>query len=208
MIIWHWECEYHLCLPFQGWVVASDSITEQSYVVRNLREDTAYMFLVRAQNSHGLTLPSPVTAPVRTHGGLHPKVKPTVPQFDLTLVREKLAGQIIEMKQSEVLRSTAIKVNWEVKRAQRFIEGFHIKYRMIASDQRTGSDRRNWATETVDTPTATMYVLINLEEYTWYEIRVQPYYMEVMGQESNPVKVRTFEDGEFHDGRNCYISGC
>lgn len=188
---------YLMLSSCQGWIVASDSITEQSYVVRNLRPDTAYMFLVRAQNSHGLSLPSQVTAQVRSRGGVHPKIKPTVPQFDIALVSEKLAGQIIEMKQPEVLRSTAIKVNWEVKRAQRFIEGFHIKYRMIASDQRTGSDRPKWTIETVDVPTATMYVLINLEEYTWYEIRVQPFYMTVEGQDSNPVRVRTFEAGDY-----------
>ena len=53
----------------QGWIVASDAVTDQSYVVRSLRQDTAYMFLVRAQNSHGLSLPSHVTAPIRTKGG-------------------------------------------------------------------------------------------------------------------------------------------
>lgn len=55
-----------------------------------------------------------VTAAVRTHGGVHPKVKPTVPQLDIALVREKLAGQIVEMKRPEVLRSTAIKLEWDV----------------------------------------------------------------------------------------------
>jgi len=38
--------------------------------VRNLQPDTSYMFLVRAQNSHGLSLPSPVTSSIRTRGAL------------------------------------------------------------------------------------------------------------------------------------------
>lgn len=50
--------------------MASGTITEPSFVVRSLRPDTAYMFLVRAQNSHGLSLPSHVTAPVRTKGSV------------------------------------------------------------------------------------------------------------------------------------------
>jgi len=55
-------------VTLQGWVVASDSVMETSYTVRGLQPDTSYMFLVRAQNSHGLSLPSPVTSAVRTRG--------------------------------------------------------------------------------------------------------------------------------------------
>ena len=42
-----------------------------------------------------------------------------------------------------------------------------------------------------------MYVLRNLKKYTWYEIRVQPFYLTVEGQESNTVRVRTLEDGTY-----------
>ncbi len=52
-----------------------------------------------------------------------------------------------------------------------------------------------YSIETVDSGTATMYVLRNLQKFTWYEIRVQPFYLTVEGQESNIVRVRTFEDG-------------
>ena len=41
-----------------------------------------------------------------------------------------------------------------------------------------------------------MYVLRNLKKYTWYEIKVQPFYLTVEGQESNTVRVRTLEDGK------------
>jgi len=53
---------------FQGWVMASEDIKDQSCIVRNLLPNTSYLFLVRAKNSHGLSLPSPVTSPVRTKG--------------------------------------------------------------------------------------------------------------------------------------------
>ena len=52
----------------QGWVVASDNIKGQTFHVRGLRPDTSYMFLVRARNSHGLSLPSQVAGPFRTKG--------------------------------------------------------------------------------------------------------------------------------------------
>jgi len=48
--------------------VASDSVQEESFVVRDLRPGTSYRFIVRAQNSHGLSLPSPVTGVVKTRG--------------------------------------------------------------------------------------------------------------------------------------------
>ena len=54
----------------EGWVVASDSIREQSFVVSGLQPDTDYMFLVRARNSHGLSRPSELTDPIRTRGTL------------------------------------------------------------------------------------------------------------------------------------------
>ena len=52
----------------QGWAVASSAISDSTYVVRNLQPGTTYTFLVRSQNSHGLSLPSPVTAAVKTRG--------------------------------------------------------------------------------------------------------------------------------------------
>ena len=100
------------CLS-QGWVVAGDGIVSQQTIVRGLRPDTAYMFLVRAQNSHGLSQPSPVTAPIRTTGGNG--IRPTLPPLDIGLVSEKLTGKVVEMKDPEVFSSTDIKINWEVR---------------------------------------------------------------------------------------------
>ena len=59
---------YVVLISRQGWVVASDSITEERYVVRGLRPDTTYLFLVRSRNSHGISLPSHVSASIRTKG--------------------------------------------------------------------------------------------------------------------------------------------
>ncbi len=43
-----------------------------------------------------------------------------------------------------------------------------------------------------------MYVLRNLRRFTWYEIRIQPFYLTVEGHESNTVRVRTAEDCEYY----------
>ena len=94
-------------------MVASDSIKGQTYIVRNLRPDTSYMFLVRSRNSHGLSLPSQVAGPFHTGGSSG--VRPTLQQYDIGLVSEKLSGAIIHMEQAEVISSTTIKLNWKVR---------------------------------------------------------------------------------------------
>ena len=52
----------------EGWVLATGDVSKQSYTVRNLRPDTGYLFLIRAKNNHGVSLPSEVAGPYRTAG--------------------------------------------------------------------------------------------------------------------------------------------
>ena len=49
-----------------GWVVAAHRITSETYTVGNLKPDTSYVFLVRAENSHGMSPPTQMSARVRT----------------------------------------------------------------------------------------------------------------------------------------------
>jgi len=148
--------------------------------------------------------------------------RPVVPTFDLGLVADKLSGQIITMFPGEVMSSTAVKLSWEIRKNNRFIEGFHIRYRTILFvDQddgggslggrhgSAGGDQKrqtldtssswigsgDFSVETVQSSVATMYTLNSLEKNAWYEINVQPFYLSVIGQESNTVRVKTLEDG-------------
>ena len=59
---------FFVCVEHQGWTLASDSVQDEPFVVRGLRPGTSYRFIVRAQNSHGLSVPSPVTGVVKTRG--------------------------------------------------------------------------------------------------------------------------------------------
>ena len=71
----------------QGWIVASDSVRDQDLVVPNLRPDTSYMFLVRAQNSHGLSLPSQVAGPFRTRGRIHTHLYILITSLDVSFCK-------------------------------------------------------------------------------------------------------------------------
>ena len=126
--------------------------------------------------------------------------RPTVQTFDLNVVAEKLSGQIVTVAPPEVLGSTAVKLAWEVRRSQKYVEGFHIRYRAIPEldehqGRSAGGSHTDFVVETVSSLTTTMYTLHNLEKNTWYEINVQPFYLTIVGQESNTVRVRTLEDG-------------
>ncbi|XP_064651159.1 roundabout homolog 2-like isoform X2 [Lineus longissimus] len=179
----------------EGWVVASDHVQGnlEYYEVKNLRRDTSYMFLIRAKNSHGLSLPSSVSEPVRTGGD---GSRPTLAQFDIPLVEQKLSGSVVQLREPEVISSTAVKINWNVVKSHKYIEGFHIKYRPMPLTHAHHHHHHHveYSIETVTSQRATMYVLRNLQKYTWYEIRIQPFYLTVEGQLSNGVRVQTLED--------------
>ena len=63
--------EYY-CSDLQtGWVVAAHRITSETYTVSNLKPDTSYIFIVRAENSHGIFVPSTISEHVKTLKSRH-----------------------------------------------------------------------------------------------------------------------------------------
>ena len=52
---------------FKGWRVVSETVQKVKYTVKNLQPDTPYIFLVRAQNSHGIGMPSKVSQIITTN---------------------------------------------------------------------------------------------------------------------------------------------
>jgi len=134
-------------------------------------------------------------------GDLIDPPKMPLPQLNLSVVAEKLhSGQSVMMLPPEVLSSSAIKVNWEVKRNSRYIEGFLVKFRidpdsLDSNEKRLNEDVTKVAINLVKSAVATTYVLSGLGKFTMYEIWIQPYYSTVQGAESSRVPARTFEDG-------------
>ncbi|GBO28587.1 Protein sax-3 [Araneus ventricosus] len=63
-----YRVEYYSSDLQSGWVVTAHHVATESHVVHNLRPDTHYQFLVRAENSHGLSLPSPSSKVIKTLG--------------------------------------------------------------------------------------------------------------------------------------------
>lgn len=59
------HCSYTLG---SRWVTLAEHIKNQSFVVKNLKPATVYLFMVRAVNAFGLSDPSPISDSVRTQG--------------------------------------------------------------------------------------------------------------------------------------------
>lgn len=94
-----------------------------------------------------------------------------------------------------------MRLSWRVRRHQRYIQGFVVKYRpLLAHNDDDGGDgghSRGHVTEVrVAGGDVTSHTLERLEKYTWYEVAVQPFYQSVVGREST-AQVRTFDDGNF-----------
>lgn len=78
--------------------------------VTNLKPDTSYVFLVRARNSQGLSVPGPFSDVARTTNiDQH-----AIPQTELIRARDRLNSEILYLKDVQPLSSTSVKIVWDV----------------------------------------------------------------------------------------------
>lgn len=120
-----------------GWVVAANGIAEDTFTVSfhledisfflfylrrdaynvpclfqvsDLKSDTNYVFLVRAENSQGLSLPGPMSDVAHTTS----VDQHTVPQTELIRARDRLNSEILQLSDVIPLSSTSVKIIWGV----------------------------------------------------------------------------------------------
>ncbi|XP_029661480.1 protein sax-3-like [Formica exsecta] len=178
-----YNIEYYSSNLNTGWVVAATGVLDDIYTVTDLRPETNYVFLVRAENSHGLSLPGPLSDVVQTTNvNQH-----TVPQVELTRARDRLNSEILHLKEVQPLTSTSVKIMWDILGAADLVEGLYIRYREV-------SEKPEYQMVTVLNAGATSYVLTNLKKYTRYEFFLVPFYKIIEGRPSNVKLVTTLED--------------
>ncbi|KAL6257571.1 hypothetical protein P5V15_011146 [Pogonomyrmex californicus] len=178
-----YNVEYYSSNLNTGWVVAATSVLDDIYTVTDLRPETNYVFLVRAENSQGLSLPGPLSDVVQTTNvNQH-----TVPQVELTRARDRLNSEILHLKEVQPLTSTSVKIMWDILGAADLVEGLYIRYREV-------SEKPEYQMVTVLNAGATSYVLPNLQKYTRYEFFLVPFYKIIEGRPSNVKLVTTLED--------------
>lgn len=99
-----------------GWVVAARRVQGPTYTQHHLAPGVSYTFLVRAENSHGLSPPSLLSEPVTmTASGLTWPGGESEEEMQLNEARASLlAGHVVELVDAQPLTSTSVKLVWEV----------------------------------------------------------------------------------------------
>ncbi|XP_069684562.1 roundabout homolog 2 isoform X2 [Periplaneta americana] len=167
-----------------GWVVAANRVTADTITIEDLKPDTSYVFLVRAENSHGLSVPSPVSEVVRTLGA----DRRAVPQYELDEARARLGTKVVQLRDVQPLSSTSVRLVWDVLGGEMYVEGFYIRFRDVSG----GSQQYNMVT--VLNAVSTSYTVANLRKFTKYEFFLVPFFKSIEGQPSNSKNVQTAED--------------
>ncbi|KAH7952128.1 hypothetical protein HPB52_019063 [Rhipicephalus sanguineus] len=187
--------EYYSSDLQSGWVLAAHRVLAEKYTIQALRPDSRYVFIVRAENSHGQGVPSPVSEPIRTLGmtRLHFLFQEWrhifSPEFNLDEARAKLSACIVSLQDIRAVSSTAVKLNWKIQGMRDYVEGFYIRFR----DMSGGSQKYNMVT-VLNGAGALSYVLNDLKKFTKYEFFLVPFYRSVEGPPSNSRSVQTMED--------------
>lgn len=178
-----------------GWVVAAHRVTSETYTIHNLKPDTSYVFLVRAENSDGLSHPSPISERVRTlrllSSGLYNNMDHDNHPIDLAEVQNTLLSKVVELSSVEAISSTAIRVTWQllVNENPEYVEGFFIRFR----DMSGGSQKFNMKT-VMNSASTSSHIITGLRKYTEYEVFLMPFFKKLEGQPSNSLHIQTLED--------------
>ena len=148
--------------------------------------------LHRAENSHGMSSPSPVSERVRTLRLLSSSASDA--DVDLEEVQNTLMNKVVELTSIEAISSTTIRVSWEIilpeeTAKKKYVEGFYIRYR----DMSGGSQKFNMKT-VLNSEQTESHVISNLMKFTEYEVFLMPFYQKIEGQPSNSLHVQTLED--------------
>lgn len=105
-----------------GWATLARRLHSTHYTQTFLKPGRSYLFLVRAENSHGLSPPSHVSNRVALSADYRQNV-PFSP--DMSIAKSTLfGGHIVDLIDIKTVSSTSIKVFWEVRKSLIQFYGF------------------------------------------------------------------------------------
>jgi len=123
---------------------------------------------------------------------------------DPTFIGDRLrTTQLVRIiNEPQPINSTAVLLTWQLRRIPaHYIDGYHVSYRVLPdydqSFRRDLEDDTSFMKDTVIGGSLMSHAVVGLEKYTVYEMFVQPFVRDIVGQQSNVVRVRTAEDGKF-----------
>ncbi|XP_038213703.1 roundabout homolog 2-like [Zerene cesonia] len=171
----------------RGWVVVAKKIYQTHYVVRSLIPGVTYMFIVRAENSHGLSGPSSVSDAVTL--GEDASIWSNGPYSNNTEYRKNImTDSIVELREATAIDATTIKLMWAVLNFF-YLEGLFIYYRPL--DNSTTEYEMKTILHSND---VSGYEITSLRKYMRYEFFLVPFYKKFEGKPSNSKVAQTLDD--------------
>lgn len=93
----------------KGWIEVATKIVDTTYTQRDLTLDATYIFIVRAENLHGVSNPSPMSDPVVAG-------KQIIFDEDIVLTEAQAvlsSGDVVELLEANATDSTSVRLAWE-----------------------------------------------------------------------------------------------
>ncbi|XP_069077606.1 roundabout homolog 3 [Pleurodeles waltl] len=162
------------------WQTVADSVKVEKHTVIGLNPNTIYLFIIRGVNVYGLSDPSPISEPVRTQD-----ISSIRQGVDHRKVQHELDEVVVQLHTPVLLNSNTIQVTWTVDRQSQFIQGYRVMYHTKTSA---------WQILDVKSSSERSTVLTELKKDTEYEIKIQPYFDEFQGRDSELLAVLTTEE--------------
>ncbi|EDW74310.1 uncharacterized protein Dwil_GK21847 [Drosophila willistoni] len=169
-----------------GWIVAAHRIPDTQVTISDLTSATSYVFLVRAENSQGVSVPSGLSNAIKTLGDDFD----ALPENELSAARALLSGKVVQLIDASAINASAVRLDWILHASsnEKYIEGLHIRYKDASSHS------PQYHVITVSDHSAESHIVGNLRKFTKYEFFVTPFYETIEGQPSNSKVAITYED--------------
>nr|CAD2195935.1 unnamed protein product [Meloidogyne enterolobii] len=189
-IIQYWSPEMG-----ESWQNIMDVVTTTRFRIKNLRPGRSYIFLIRAENSKGIGLPSQPSSLVTIStpiGYREPEEgSETSSQFgrmlDMETARQKLSSeQLVKLVEVRPLNSSAMLLSWKRQKKEPLVQGYYIKWRgpPLPHDH-------SWVN--VTDPEIEHIIIDGLRPFNNYEFFVIPYHYQIQGMPSNSLDGTTME---------------
>ena len=191
----------------KAWRIVARRLKADQLVLTDLNPATSYTFLVRAENSHGLSLPSPASQWFTTlpSGGHQLHSHQWQSAAEMEEARHRLSSSAwVRLEQVKAVNATAIRLNWRLLdgdgEGEAPVEGLYVWYRPLGladdgSSSSSSSPGGSFTVATIVNPSAAAYTLSQLTPFTRYVFFLVPFYRNIEGRPSNSKTESTLEAG-------------
>ncbi|CAG9563525.1 unnamed protein product [Danaus chrysippus] len=172
----------------RGWVVVSKRVYQTHYVVKSLIPGITYMFIVRAENSHGLSAPSLISDAITVGDDTNGLWEGGLFANNTEYRKNIMTDNIVDLIEATPIDSKTIKLMWEILNFF-YLEGLFIYYRPL--DNKTIEYEMKTILHSND---VSGYEITTLRKYMKYEFFLVPFYKKFEGKPSNSRVAQTLDD--------------